>query len=265
MGRLRPSFDPLNALSTIPSGATAIDCCHDSGRVVLVTAGCLLLWTPRTCSLWTQCTSRHPYAAMPADSRPLLVDSASGYPAAARRRPDVDRRDVLVVGGDSRVPGAGAGCRRPQTIAVDEPCDVRRAHARTGDRAGGEVGGDHTGAASACVLLRFRVGGGRGRREDGLAVLGLGRASGKAQTDHLAWWVSRRHRAPDECVRSRRWHACVVARHVAAAGVPRAAAGGLRRSGRRALSATCGIASWQRTRTNWPRSSSSRSCKAPEE
>ena len=92
--------------------------------------GCPALATPQSCSSSTARTSGIPTAPMPASAAPLLVRGGGRGAPAPRRRARADRRDVLVVVRDPRLPPPGARRRRAAPARSDGARDVRRAHPR---------------------------------------------------------------------------------------------------------------------------------------
>ena len=87
---------------------------------------------------------------------------------------------------------------------------------------------DHPRRAGHRVLQRLRLGLGRGRGQDGAAVLAQPRPAGQAPADDVARRLPRRHVHPDERVRPRRRHALAVDRRAGPPGVRPAGARRLR-------------------------------------
>ena len=126
--------------------------------------------------------------------------------ADARRRARADRRDGLVVVRDPRLPAPGARRSGHRPARPHGARDVRRAHARAGDPAGGAAHG--LDRARPRVLRRLRLGVGRGR--DQARAAGLARRAHEAAD--LARRLPRRHVRRDGRVRPRVRHAQHVAR-----------------------------------------------------
>ncbi len=154
-------------------------------------------------------------------------------PAAVGGRARAGGRDVVVVGGDPRVrpPGPEPGAARPG--GPDGARDVRRTDPRAGGAAGPAAGRDHPDFADPGVLRRLRLGVGRGRGEDGAAVLAGSRPAGPAAAAHRAWRLPRRHHRGDVGLRPGDRHARPVPGLGAAAGLCRAPPPPLRRAGAR--------------------------------
>ena len=94
--------------------------------------------------------------------------------------------------------------------------------------AGPAAGPDHPRRAGHGVLQRLRLGVGRGRGQDGAAVLAQRRPPRQAPADDVARGLPRRHLHPDERVRPRRRHALAVDRRAGPSGLRPAGADGLR-------------------------------------
>ena len=114
-------------------------------------------------------------------------------PHHARRRPRADRRHRLVVDRLPRLqpPPHPAGGRA--AARSDAACDVRRAGARGRADAGATARGAAARRSRSGVLLRLRLGGGRGRHEDGGAILAQPGRPRPHPVHRLQGRLSRRH------------------------------------------------------------------------
>ena len=145
----------------------------------------------------------HPYGALPGALRAAAGRLGARGAPEARRRARADRRHVLVVVCDPRLPPSRARRRRPRAARADGARDVRRAHARAGGAAGGAPGGARARRAGAGVLRRLRLGLGRGRDQAVPAVPARGGPSRAHAAADRAGRLPRRHVRRDGRLRSR--------------------------------------------------------------
>ena len=174
-------------------------------------AGCVPPLTPAEISAIDAAHVWHPYSRIGADAlAPVVAVAAQGRLADAdRRRPPVEVLDAM-----SSWWTAIHGHGHPVLDAAITRQLATMNHVMFG-------GLTHEPAARLAQLLveitpagpghrvlqRFRVGGGRGRGEDGAAVLAQPRPRRQAPADDVARRLPRRHVHPDERLRSRRRHA----------------------------------------------------------
>ena len=113
------------------------------------------------------------------DRRPAAAGGAHARLAhRAGRRPRADRRHRQLVDRLPRLQPAAHPPRGGQAAQADAARDVRRAGARAGADAGAAAGRAAAGRSQPRVLFRFRFGRGRGRAEDGGAILDQSRREG---------------------------------------------------------------------------------------
>ncbi len=118
-----------------------------------------------------------------------------------------DRRHGFLVVRDPRVQPPGAERSRARSGRPYGTCDVRRLDAPAGRQPRAAAAGDHARMRRARISRGLWLGGGRGRDQDGPAVLVCARQKRQESIADDSWRLPRRYLWRDVCLRSGHRHA----------------------------------------------------------